>query len=208
MRGIRTATAFLGALTTVLFAAACGSSPASPPPPPPPVPPAAPSAPGVPATQAQAADPGPPAGYVSMHAVRVAPTPEGDAVLLGDASEAILIPIFIGQTEALSIHLRLTGQPPERPLTHDLLDSVLRQVETRIVNVRVDKIQGSIFMGTVVFQQGARTFSIDARPSDAIAMAVGNRVPIYVATDVVRAAGVLSGQPEGPAPSVPIQPTL
>ncbi|MBI2896852.1 MAG: bifunctional nuclease family protein [Deltaproteobacteria bacterium] len=133
---------------------------------------------------------GPPAGYVTMRALRVAATPQGAAVLLVDAAGAKVVPIFIGDGEALSIHLRLSGRRAQRPLTHDLMDSTLRELGARLVHVRVDRIEGGVFFGTVVLQQGPRAIAIDARPSDAIALAVGNAVPIHVAPAVIAEAGL------------------
>ena len=166
------------------------------------------AAPVMPAAQALPADPGPPAGYVQMHALRVAATPAGAAVLLVDASGAKVVPIFIGDGEALSIHLRLSGQPPPRPLTHDLLDATLRELQARVASVRVDRIEGGIFFGTVVVQQGARTFAMDARPSDAIALAVGGSVPIYVAPQVLAESGLGAEVLDSPAVPAPPSQTL
>lgn len=154
---------------------------------------AAPVLPGAgasPAAPAPPADAAPPAGYVSMRPLRVAATPEGAAVLLVDAGGTKVVPIFIGDGEALSIHLRLAGQPAQRPLTHDLLDSMLRELQARLVAVRVDRIDDGVFIGTVVLAQGTRTFALDARPSDAIALAAGRGLPIWVAPPVLAEAGL------------------
>jgi len=132
----------------------------------------------------------PPAGYLAAHVVRVVDSSQGDVVLLADPDETRLLPIFIGGTEALSIKLRNDKQRYPRPLTHDLLDSIVDKLGGRIVKVHVDDIKNKVFIGRVYVAQGDRTFDVDARPSDAIALAVGAGVPVFVASAVFDAAAL------------------
>jgi len=132
----------------------------------------------------------PPDGYVAMSVVAVTPTEHGDAVLLGDAAQPTVVPIFIGGTEALSIRLRLDGQRYQRPLTHDLLDDLVGRLGGAVWKVHVDGLKGNTFVGRVFVRQGGRTLDVDARPSDAIALALGSKVPIFVARTVVEATGL------------------
>ncbi len=163
----------------VVVAIGCGS--AAPPPP-------ARPAPVQPAEPSEA--PGMPVGYVEMHADRVVGVDSGGAVLLVDAAGQIAVPIFIGGTEASSIEGRLHGQAPPRPLTHDLLDHVLVRLHASLVKVQVDALRDDTFIGSIFLKTEGRIIKLDARPSDAIALALGNHVPIYVARAVVDAAGV------------------
>jgi bifunctional DNase/RNase len=139
----------------------------------------------------------------------------GQAVLLLDADAGIFIPIFIGGTEALSIQLRLDGEPFSRPLTHDLFDAFARELGAKMVRAQVDRIVDGVYIGSVVFERGApgskerELFSLDARTSDAIALAIGNGVPIVVAQPVVDEAGVKAddlGDQGAPAAAVPTNP--
>ena len=93
-------------------------------------------------------------------------------------------------TEALSIQLRLSKQRFGRPLTHDLIESIVRELGGKVVRAQVDEIRGEAYIGSVFVQNGERVARIDARPSDAIALALGNALPIFVARKVVDAAGV------------------
>ena len=136
----------------------------------------------------------PPAGYVEMTVAGVADTEGGPAVVLVDAARTVGVPVFIGGTEALSIQLRLRRQKYQRPLTHDLLDEMVKKLGGRIVSVRVDSIENNVFIGAVVVQRGKGTFEVDSRVSDALALAVGNEVPIYVAKGVVEKSGVDVGK--------------
>jgi bifunctional DNase/RNase len=125
-----------------------------------------------------------------MAAVTVTPTPHGLAVLLSDKAGTVVVPIFIGGTEALSIDMRMRHEPRERPLTHDLLDAVVRELGGRLIKVQVDDVRDDVFFGRVFVRHDGRIAEIDARPSDAIALAVGAGVPIFVSKRVVREAGI------------------
>jgi uncharacterized protein len=132
----------------------------------------------------------PPDGYVKMVVGGVAPTPQGNAVLLSDAAGTVGLPIFVGEGEALSILVRLRQHPFQRPLTHDLLDTILRRLGGSIESVRVDAVKNNVFFATVLVRSGDRVFEVDSRASDAIALAVGNNAPIFVAKPVIEQAGI------------------
>src|SRR5262245_14643024 len=103
----------------LVFAIACGSAA-----PPPSMPTAvAPTSPPV-----EREPEGIPKDYVEMHATKVVALGDGAAVILVDDGSKVALPIFIGGTEGLSIDLRLRGDKAPRPLTHDLLDSVMRRL--------------------------------------------------------------------------------
>lgn len=120
----------------------------------------------------------------------VAPTAQGHAVLLVVDEDKKALPIFIGGTEALSIQLRLGGRGFHRPLTHDLFDRALERMGGRVHSVRVDKLEGGTFIGSLILEAEGRFHQLDARPSDCIALAVGAQAPIYVAKSVMDRAGV------------------
>jgi uncharacterized protein len=132
----------------------------------------------------------PPPGYVEMTVGEVTATGDGNAVLLVDAANDVVLPIFVGQNEAMAIDLRQRKQRYQRPLTHDLLDAVMHELGGSLVRVQVDDIKDKTFVGAVFVRAGTRVIELDARPSDAIALALGNRVPIFVARRVVDQAGV------------------
>ena len=128
---------------------------------------------------------------VEMNVAAVLPVRGGGAaVVLIDSSRSKALPIFVGGTEALSISLRLAKQHLERPLTHDLIESIVRELGGKVVRAQVDEIHGETYIGSVFVQVGKRVARIDARPSDAIALALGNALPIFVARKVLDAAGV------------------
>lgn len=131
-----------------------------------------------------------PSGYEEMTVAAVVPTAGGGSVVLVDAPGKTGIPIFVGGSEATSIQHRMASEKFVRPLTHDLLDAMLAKLDGRVTSVRVDSLENNTFIGTVVLQKGSQSFELDARPSDAIALALGARAPIYVARSVIAQAGV------------------
>jgi uncharacterized protein len=128
--------------------------------------------------------------FVEMAVAGVVPTPDGTMVVLVNADEQVLLPLGIGLSEAISIHGRLEHHRFARPQTHDLLDHVLTELGGRIVKVQIDDLREDVFLGTVFIKAGDRVISVDARPSDAIALAVGSGVPILVARAVLDRAAL------------------
>jgi bifunctional DNase/RNase len=125
-----------------------------------------------------------------MKVMNVVVTSQGNAVLLADEAEERIVPIFVGGTEGLSIELRLRTKRYQRPLTHDLLDSLVGKLGGELVKVQVDAIRGSVFVGSVFVKQAGKLIEVDARPSDAIALALGKRAPIFVAEKVLDASSI------------------
>lgn len=164
------------ALLAVLVA--CGGAPAPPP---------APVAPAV-----EAPDPvTKPAGYVEVRVLDVIGMGDGDTLLLVDDAANVVVPIAIGGTEGMSIVGRVRGVPPRRPLTHDLLEDAVRKLGGRIVKVHVDELRDGIFHGSVYIRTPkGKVVRLDSRASDAVALGIGNGVPIYVAQRVLDEAGL------------------
>jgi bifunctional DNase/RNase len=131
-----------------------------------------------------------PAGFVIASVEGVLPTPQGNALLLVDPTRTRVVPVMIGESEATVIDLRLRGERFDRPLTHDLLDALVRELGGTIVMVQVDKLRTGVFIGSVVVWDGERTHRIDARTSDAVAVALGHDAPIYVSSGVFDEAGL------------------
>ncbi len=129
-----------------------------------------------------------PLGFERVDVAGVAPTAHGHAVVLATPDRAL--PIFVGETEGLAIELRLMGGHFHRPLTHDLVDAMLADLGGHIESVRVEREEGHIFYSVVVLLHEGRRSELDARTSDAIALALGNHVPIFVSRTILDAEGV------------------
>jgi uncharacterized protein len=96
-------------------------------------------------------------------------------------------PIVIGSGEAYAIDRRLKGILHPRPLTHDLLASVIEQLGGSIERIEINNLQDHTFFARIHIRQDGSTVKIDSRPSDAIALGVATSVPIYVAEHVLDA---------------------
>lgn len=132
----------------------------------------------------------PPPGFVQVRVGGITPAAQGNAVLLVDDAADRALVVFIGDTEALSIQLRLEGTRYKRPLTHDLIDNMLEHLGAKILSVRVDRLDDDIFYGVVVLRDGNRIHEFDSRTSDGIALALGSNAPVFVAKDVLDRAGI------------------
>jgi bifunctional DNase/RNase len=108
-----------------------------------------------------------------------------------------VVPIFIGVPEANAIHLALNQVEPSRPLTHDLLRTVIEELDAQVVRVEVTELRGGTYFANVVLSQGGIERSISARPSDAVALALRALAPIYVAESVMNAEGTVLDEDDG-----------
>lgn len=131
--------------------------------------------------------PQPPNGYVAVTVASIQAQGDDAVVELLSPSREV-VRVYVGGTEGQSLRLRSAHRTPPRPLTHDLLDSVLRELHAEVVQAQVDELKGGVFFGTLVVRHDGKDISIDARPSDAIALAVGAKAPIFMAKSVIRDA--------------------
>ena len=133
----------------------------------------------------------------------------GFIVFLKVPGDARVLPIFIGANEAQSIAIAYNNQTPPRPLTHDLMKNVLGMLDVEVVKVQVTHLTENTFFGRIQLRkEGIEEMDVDARPSDAIALALRYRVPIFVHKDVYEAAAILvkeTGETEGEAPAEPLR---
>ncbi|MGB3535693.1 MAG: bifunctional nuclease family protein [Microcoleaceae cyanobacterium] len=111
-------------------------------------------------------------------------------VLLRDASERRALPIFIGQDQAKSIIGALENHKPPRPLTHDLIVNFIETWEMTLERVIIHSLQDNTFYAVLQVRQGELKKEIDARPSDAIAIALRTDTPIWVMEEVVADASI------------------
>ena len=101
-------------------------------------------------------------------------------VILQEVDGKRILPIWIGQNEANAIALEMAGQKFQRPLTHDLLVSVIRGLRADVVKAIISELKDNTFYATVLLKRDGDMLAVDARPSDSIALALRARSPIYV----------------------------
>jgi bifunctional DNase/RNase len=111
-------------------------------------------------------------------------------VILKDKAAERYLPIWIGIYEANAIALKITGITPERPITHDLMTNIFHDLGANVTRVEVSSLASDVFYARIFIAVDGRNVDIDARPSDAIALAVRADVPILVADEVLEKAGV------------------
>lgn len=121
----------------------------------------------------------------------------GFVVLLRGEKDARTVPIFIGAAEAQSIALHIEKVKIPRPLTHDLFKNVLDCMECRLKRVVINDLVESTFYAVLVLERDGLETEVDARPSDAVALAMRCAAPLFVTQKVMNAAGVLLEEKEG-----------
>lgn len=100
--------------------------------------------------------------------------------------EKRLLPIIIGPYEAEAIRMKVKGIIPPRPLTHDLLRSTIKELGAKLEGIIIDRLsEGIFFAKLMIAAREGEEVKIDARPSDAIALALRANVPIFVAEEVI-----------------------
>ncbi len=128
---------------------------------------------------------------VKIVGVYVANAPEGSApVVFLENEEEKILPIYIGAAEAFSIQTALENVPYPRPLTHDLMVSVLEGLNAKIEKVLIDDLNEGIFFARIIMRRNGEIYEFDARPSDSLALAVRTKAPVYVAKRIMDEAGV------------------
>ncbi len=127
---------------------------------------------------------------VVVESVRVHMLSSQHVVILKEIGRDRYLPIWIGPWEANAIAMRLQGVEPERPLTHDLLASLMRDLGARVREVDIVGLEAETFFARIVLEAGGRIHEVDARPSDALALAVRTGAPVFAADDVLERAGV------------------
>ena len=119
-------------------------------------------------------------------------------VLLREAEGQRLLPIFIGMPEAMAISLALAGQDPPRPMTHDLMVTLLATFSATLERVVVTELRDRTFFAEMYLRGPVGVEVVPARPSDAIALAVRTGAAVFAAEEVVEKAGYLPPPTEEP----------
>jgi bifunctional DNase/RNase len=130
-------------------------------------------------------------------------------VVLREAEGERVLPIWIGPAEALAIQRLLSGQAFPRPLTHDLFALVLEGLHARVTRVTIAEVRDGTFFATLVIEREKSVLSVDARPSDSVAIALRTQAPLFVNEELLQAppeeGSELAPPPDEPQP--PARPT-
>jgi bifunctional DNase/RNase len=120
----------------------------------------------------------------------VAKAEQGNAVLVRPLGLDVAVPIFIAPLEAQSILIGLGSVKMPRPLTHDLFITVLENLESSVNRVEITSLKEGTYFAKLILESGGSEITVDARPSDCLALAVRVKCPIYIDEAVVDEAGI------------------
>jgi len=113
------------------------------------------------------------------------------ALVLAEENGERRIPIIIGPVEAQAIAIQLEGLKPPRPLTHDLIKNIALAFNIALLEVTIYKLEEGIFYSELLCEMNGKEIKIDSRTSDAVALALRFRCPIYTTEDILKKAGIV-----------------
>ena len=127
---------------------------------------------------------------MTLYGVSFEPIGKQPIVLLKTADDDKFLPIWIGHNEAAAILMKLQGATAPRPMTHDLLNDVIGELQGEITKVTVTELRENTYYARITIVQNGREVEIDSRPSDAIALAVRCDAQIFATEDVVEESAI------------------
>jgi uncharacterized protein len=128
---------------------------------------------------------------VSVDSIRIHMPSAQHLVILKEKDNDRYLPIWIGSFEAQAISAKITGNSINRPITHDLMATALGGLGVTVRRIVVTALTDQVFYARLYVKQDGKELDFDARPSDAIALAVRFECPIFVATEVMESAGII-----------------
>jgi bifunctional DNase/RNase len=137
---------------------------------------------------------------VRIRGLTLDPATSMPIIVLRDVASETVMPIWVGIFEANAIAIEIEKVAVPRPMTHDLTRNLIRHLNARLERVVISELNDDTFFATLWLTQGDEPLAIDARPSDAIALALRADCPIYVTEEVMQAAKLnTTGPAEGQA---------
>jgi bifunctional DNase/RNase len=144
--------------------------------------------------------------WVALQVSRVLLINDSPAVLLLDEAEERYLLMFVDFFMANSIRMGLLGPQLDRPLTHDLIGILLRRLGARLNRITITELKDNTYYALISLQVNGETAEFDARPSDALAIAVRNRTPIFAASTLLKPLEKGEGESPRRIPELPEQP--
>ena len=121
-------------------------------------------------------------------------------VILRDAGDGVFLPIWVGIFEANAIAIAMEKIETPRPMTHDLLNNLLKELETRVERIVINDLKDNTFFARIHLSRDGETWVVDSRPSDAIALALRSRSEIFVEEEVLEKSKTLRAEGSEPDP--------
>lgn len=126
-----------------------------------------------------------------IDSIRVSLTNQDRITVLKEKDAERYLPIWMGVPETDSITIALQGVAIARPLTHDLLISVMNALDIRLESVEITNLENDTFYANLILEQNSVRKIVDSRPSDAIAIAIRAKAPVFVDEDILDSVGIL-----------------
>ena len=139
---------------------------------------------------------------MSVGGLTLDPVTKTPIVILKDTDNKLNLPIWIGLLEATAMATEIEGIKMARPMTHDLIKNILGEVGCAVDSVEITDLKENTYFALVYLTIAGRQVVIDSRPSDAIALALRTKSPIFVAKAVLEASSILQQSEEGKEPPV------
>jgi len=128
---------------------------------------------------------------MALNKIKIDESRNEQVIVLKEKTGNRLLPVVIGIAEVNAIKLKLSGIKPPRPLTHDLMISIVENLGAKLQKVLIDRLQNNTFFAKLFLSvNGSKEILIDARPSDSVALALRAGIPIFVEEEVLKEAGV------------------
>jgi bifunctional DNase/RNase len=140
---------------------------------------------------------------VRVHGLILEHKSQQNIVILRELDGERILPIWIGPGEAQAIRRILSEEPFPRPLTHDLLHLVIEGLKAKVTRVVITSLQENTFFASVFIEREAEVLSIDARPSDSVAIALRAKAPIFVNEKLLQTPPQASDDDETPEDDAP-----
>ena len=129
---------------------------------------------------------------LSLNRIKVDDVRHEHTIIFKEKDGDRFLPIVIGESEMTAIKIHLSQFKPPRPLTHDLFLNTISHLKAKLKSISIDRLENSTFFAKIWLEtESGELVSIDARPSDSIALALRGEVPVYSNQDVLSQAGVL-----------------
>jgi bifunctional DNase/RNase len=135
---------------------------------------------------------------MSIRGLMIDPASSMPIVVLRDAENQRVLPIWVGPVEANAIAMQIENIAPPRPMTHDLLRQLLTELGATLERVLITNLRDNTFYAYLELRRGSETMLIDSRPSDALALSVRTKARIFVDTRVLSLARSVDLSPEQP----------
>ena len=139
---------------------------------------------------------------VRVQSLGIDQSSKSPVVILQETNGERMLPIWIGPSEANAIAIELAGMKFERPLTHDLAAALIRGLGGALTRVLITRVQSNTYFAELVIQRGNEVFSIDARPSDSIAIALRMRARVFTSEELLT-PNAIEMDPDQSLPDIP-----